>query len=117
MTPWRHSGVFIVNCEHISHLVLVLYVNFEQANVDWVMLKKLKNAKVPWKNFHFLRDILGILDSFRYSNSSEPVNYLFFAAFEVVIQIYNLFSMQEFYNQKGNKHLYVRWSYAFFGLF
>ena len=23
MTPWRRSGVFIVNYEHISHLVLV----------------------------------------------------------------------------------------------
>ena len=28
---WRRSGVFIVNFEHVSHLVLV----FEQVNVDW----------------------------------------------------------------------------------
>ena len=26
---WRHSGVFIVNCEYISHPVLVFIVNFE----------------------------------------------------------------------------------------
>ena len=33
---WRRSGVFIVTFEHISHLVLVfLFVNFEQVNVNW----------------------------------------------------------------------------------
>ena len=33
----RHFGVFIVNFEHISHLVLVSTVNFEQVNakLDW----------------------------------------------------------------------------------
>ena len=30
---WRHSGVFIVTCEHISSFVL--FVEFEQANVCW----------------------------------------------------------------------------------
>ena len=39
--------------------------------------KKLKNVE---KIFHFLRDILGILHSFRYSSSSEPVNYHFSAS-------------------------------------
>ena len=33
---WRRPGVFIVNFEHISHLVLVSIVNFEQLNADWV---------------------------------------------------------------------------------
>ena len=33
---WRCSGVFIVNFEHISHLVLVfLLFNFEQVNAYW----------------------------------------------------------------------------------
>ena len=32
------SGVFIVNCEHISHFVLI--VDFEQANVCWVHIEK-----------------------------------------------------------------------------
>ena len=33
---WRCFGVFIVNFEHISHLVLVfLLVTFEQVNVRW----------------------------------------------------------------------------------
>ena len=31
--PWRHSGVFIFNFEHILHLVSsVSIVNFEQVN-------------------------------------------------------------------------------------
>ena len=33
---WRRSGVFIVNFEHISHLLLVfLLLTFEQVNVCW----------------------------------------------------------------------------------
>ena len=32
---WHHSGAFIVNFEHILHLVLVFIINFEQANADW----------------------------------------------------------------------------------
>ena len=34
---WRCSGVFIVNFEHISHLVLVCasIVNFEQVKAKW----------------------------------------------------------------------------------
>ena len=33
---WHRSGVFIVNFEYISHLVLVfLFVNFEQVNAGW----------------------------------------------------------------------------------
>ena len=35
---WRHSSVFIVNCEHISSFVLI--VEFEQANVCWVHIEK-----------------------------------------------------------------------------
>ena len=35
-TPMASSGVFIVNFEHISHLVLrFLFVNFEQVNASW----------------------------------------------------------------------------------
>ena len=37
---WRRSGIFIVNFEHISHLVLVFehishLVNFKQVNAGW----------------------------------------------------------------------------------
>ena len=36
MTPWRRSGVFMVNFKHISHLVLVfLMFNFEHVNAGW----------------------------------------------------------------------------------
>ena len=30
---WRHSGVSLVNCEHISRFALI--AEFEQANVCW----------------------------------------------------------------------------------
>ena len=33
------NGVFIVNCEHISNIVLI--VDFEQANVCWVYIEKI----------------------------------------------------------------------------
>ena len=32
---WRRSGVFVINFEHISHL---FSVDFEQANVSWVVI-------------------------------------------------------------------------------
>ena len=35
---WRHSGVFVVNCEHISNFALI--VDFEQANVCWIGIEK-----------------------------------------------------------------------------
>ena len=35
---WRHSLVFIVNCEHISSFALI--IEFEQANVCWVHIEK-----------------------------------------------------------------------------
>ena len=35
---WRHSSVFIVNCELISNFVLI--VDFEQANVCLVHIEK-----------------------------------------------------------------------------
>ena len=34
-SQWGCSGVFIVSFEHISHLVLVSIVNFEQVNAGW----------------------------------------------------------------------------------
>ena len=35
--PWRRSGIFIVNCEHISHFVLI--ADFELTNVCWVDIR------------------------------------------------------------------------------
>ena len=35
-TPWGRSGVFLVNFEHISHLVLVvLLLTFEHVIAGW----------------------------------------------------------------------------------
>ena len=31
----RRSGIFIVNFEHILHLVLVFFINFEHVITDW----------------------------------------------------------------------------------
>ena len=40
---WRHSGVFIVNFEHISHLVLVFSIgNFEYVIAGWAISNLLK---------------------------------------------------------------------------
>ena len=41
---WRRSGVFIVKCEHISHIVLT--VDFEQRDAFWVHVEN-TNA-VEW---------------------------------------------------------------------
>ena len=35
---WRHSSVFIVNCEHISNFALI--AEFEKTNVCWVHIEK-----------------------------------------------------------------------------
>ena len=32
---WRHSGVFIVNFEHISHLALLLFLNMQMPTPLW----------------------------------------------------------------------------------
>ena len=38
---WRRSGVFIVNFEHIAHLVLVfLLLNFEHVNAGWITIER-----------------------------------------------------------------------------
>ena len=37
---WRRSSVSIVNCEHISKFALIVY--FQQANVSWVDIEKIK---------------------------------------------------------------------------
>ena len=31
---WRRSGVFIVKCEHVSHIILI--VDFKQVDACWV---------------------------------------------------------------------------------
>ena len=37
---WSRSGVFIVNCEHISAFALI--IDSEQENLCWVFLKNTK---------------------------------------------------------------------------
>ena len=41
---WRRSGVFIVKCEHVSHIILI--ADFEQADACWVHVEN-TNA-VEW---------------------------------------------------------------------
>ena len=36
---WRRSSVFIANCEHISHFLLI--IDFEQASVCCVHIEKM----------------------------------------------------------------------------
>ena len=72
------------------------------------MLKKLKKIKLLWKDFQLSPWYRGILDSFRYSSSSEPVNYHFLVSFQMIIQIYNLSGMQGFYHKKEK----IRETYA-----
>ena len=43
--------VFIVNCEHISNIVLI--VDFEQANVCWVYIEKINTFED--KNWYTMR--------------------------------------------------------------
>ena len=35
---WRHSDIFIVNCEHILSFILI--AEFEKANVCWLHIEK-----------------------------------------------------------------------------
>ena len=42
---WRHSGVFIVNFEHISHLIRVSIVNSEYVNAGWVVSPSRPNPR------------------------------------------------------------------------
>ena len=42
---WRRSGIFIVNFEHISHLVPVFIVNFEHVIAVWERLVGLIKSK------------------------------------------------------------------------
>ena len=41
---WRRSGVFIVKCEHVSHIILI--VDFKQVDACWVHVEN-TNA-VEW---------------------------------------------------------------------
>ena len=40
---WCRSGVFIVNCEHISLFVLIAYI--EGANVSWGNIEKINGQQ------------------------------------------------------------------------
>ena len=60
-TPERHqcrrSDVFIVNFEHILHLVLVLLFNYEHVNADRVKDITSRESRVPMKeNIRFTID-------------------------------------------------------------
>ena len=49
---WRRSSVFIVNCEHISNVILI--VEFEQANVCWVHFAGFKHFWRQDRVYHAL---------------------------------------------------------------
>ena len=36
---WRRSSFYIVNCKHISNILLI--IDFEKANVFWVYIEKI----------------------------------------------------------------------------
>ena len=56
---WCHFGVFIVNFEHISHLVLVyLLLTFEKVNASWVV--------TFWNIDHYIIDIDSMLKVYLY---------------------------------------------------
>ena len=55
---WRRFGVFIVNVEHISHLVLMfLFLTFEQVNAGWVRVLKKSNLIIVEGGFTFVIEI------------------------------------------------------------
>lgn len=60
-----------------THQILFLKKNFQ------FFCFNLKKLMLLERIFHYLRDILGILDSFKYSSSTEPVNYYFLVGFQV----------------------------------
>lgn len=79
------------------------------------MLKKLKKIlKFFERIFRFVRDIVDILGNFRYSSSSDPVNYDFLASSEVMIQISSPLGVQGFYHQKEKRNLWLRRCYTSF---
>ena len=50
------SGIFIVNCEHISHFVLV--VDFELANICWVYIEKTNTLRSSSQEMFCEKDVL-----------------------------------------------------------
>ena len=36
---WRRSSVYIINCKHISNVLLT--IDFEQANIFWIHIEKI----------------------------------------------------------------------------
>ena len=60
---WRCSDVFIVNCEHISHLSLVCLVDFGQVTDYWVRLVMSFTGKwkIKWCYLHIKRDNISFI--------------------------------------------------------
>ena len=42
-SQWRRSSVYIVNCKHISNILVI--IDFEKANVFWVYIEKINTFK------------------------------------------------------------------------
>ena len=91
------------NMEENTQKFLFLNKNF---HFFCVSLKKInvkktkKRLKFLERIFQFLRDILDILYSFRYSSSSGHFNYHFPNSFQMAIQICNPFGMQRIITEK-----------------
>ena len=50
--PWHRSGVFLLNVEHISHLVFsVSIVNFEQVIAAWTIVDYLIKHGMTTRDF------------------------------------------------------------------
>ena len=67
------SGIFIVNCEHISHIVLV--VDFELANICWVYIEKTNTLRSSSQEMFCEK---GVLRNFTKSTGKHLCQSLFF---------------------------------------
>ena len=54
-TMWHRSGLFIVNFEQISHIVLVFIVDFNQINTGWVIALKIKTCRRKFSKISLLK--------------------------------------------------------------
>ena len=104
------------NMEECTQHVLFLKKNFHffffSLKMNNVKKAKKKPLRFFERIFRFAWDIVDILDKFRYSSSSESVNYHFLASSEMMIQISSPLGVQGFYHQKEKRNLWVRWYYT-----
>ena len=80
---WCRSGIFIVNCEHISQFVLV--VHFEQANICCVYIEKTNTLRGSSQEMFCEK---GVLRNFTKFTGKYLCQSLFFNNFSC-LKVYN----------------------------